>query len=313
MSQSTLGVSEAEYRRRFAEPDFGLDLAEVVADRCRLPRPLVRKVEGSNLVFRTGDDGPWLKISPPYWRDAFDAELRVTEAVRGRLTAPIPAIIESGQLEDWRYLVSAHVPGVQIQSVLSHLDDDDLERIAGDLGQFMAAFHAVAVLGFEREFGTWPRYLDQRLADARALHGARRVAPARVDQIAAFLATHAPALRALGPPVLIHADLTAEHVMLVQQGGRWRLSGVLDLADAMMAPAELDLVAPFVALFRGRRGPQRRLAAESGARTVAAPFSQGLMAVALQHRFVHFDDWFAAEIEAGVTGITDIASVVFPD
>ena len=37
------------------------------------------------------------------------------------------------------------------------------------------------------------------------------------------------------------------------------------------------------------------------------------MAVALQHRFVHFDHWFAAEIKAGVTDVADIARVVFPD
>jgi hypothetical protein len=100
--------------------------------------------------------------------------------------------------------------------------------------------------------------------------------------------------------------------MLGEQGGRWRLSGVLDLADAMIAPAALDLIAPFIELFRERRDPQRRLMAESGVR-VAEPVSQALMAVALQHRFVHFDHWFAAEIKAGVTDVADIARVVFPD
>jgi hygromycin-B 7''-O-kinase len=311
MSPPTLDVSEAEYRRRFREPDFGLDLAEIVADRHRLPQPLVRKVEGSNLVFRAGE-GPWLKICPPYWRDAFDAEIRATEAVQGRLPAPVPAIVAKGGLEDWRYLVSTDVPGVQIQDVLPHLSEADLERIAAELGQFMAAFHAVAIPGFEREFGPWSRYLDERLAGARELHRSRGVDPARIDQIAAFLAPRAPALRALGPPVLIHADLTAEHIMLGEQGGRWRLSGVLDLADAMIAPAALDLIAPFIELFRERRDPQRRLMAESGVR-VAEPVSQALMAVALQHRFVHFDHWFAAEIKAGVTDVADIARVVFPD
>jgi Ser/Thr protein kinase RdoA (MazF antagonist) len=201
---------------------------------------------------------------------------------------------------------------VQIQDVLPHLSEADLERIAAELGQFMAAFHAVAIPGFEREFGPWSRYLDERLAGARELHRSRGVDPARVDQIAAFVAASAPALRALGPSVLIHADLTAEHVMLVEAGGSWRVSGVLDLADAMIAPAALDLIAPFMDIFRARRVPQRRLMAEAGVR-VPEPVSQALMAVALQHRFVHFDHWLAAEIKAGVTDVADIARVVFPD
>ncbi len=136
---------------------------------------------------------------------------------------------------------------------------------------------------------------------------------AEFEQITAFLAGQAPALRALGPPVLIHADLTAEHVMLVEERGRWRLSGVLDLADAMTAAAELDLVAPFVELFRGRRGPQRRLMAEAGVSRPAGSFAALFMAVALQHRFMHFDDWFAPEIAASVTDVADVARRAFPD
>jgi hypothetical protein len=97
--EETLGLSRDGYSRRFRDPAFGQELAELLADRCRLPRPLVRKVEGSNLVFRAGE-GPWLKICPPFWRDGFDAEVRVTEAVQGRLPAPIPAIVASGELEN---------------------------------------------------------------------------------------------------------------------------------------------------------------------------------------------------------------------
>ncbi len=263
-------------------------------------------------MFQSGE-GPWLKICPPFWRDAFDAEVRVTEAVQGRLPAPVPAIVETGELDDWRYLISSHVPGTQIEQVLPRLGERDLERIAAELGQFMRAFHAVDVPGFERPFGPWRRYLEERLAGACELHLSRGVDPKRVEQITAFLSTSAAALRALGPPVLIHADLTDDHVMLVEEGGRWRLSGVLDLADAMTAPAELDLIAPFIELFRGRRAPQRRIMAEAGVGEPRGAFSVLFMAVALQHRFMHFDDWFAPEIKAGVTDVADIARRAFPD
>jgi hygromycin-B 7''-O-kinase len=263
-------------------------------------------------VFRAGE-GPWLKICPPFWRDAFDAEVRVTGAVQGWLPAPVPAIIETGEAGDWRYLISSHVPGTQIEAVLPSLGEADLERIATELGQFMRAFHAVDIPAFERPFGPWARYLEERLAGARDLHLGRGVDPRRVEQIAAFLTDRAPTLRALGPPVLIHADLTAEHVMLAETGGRWRLSGVLDLADAMIAPAELDLVAPFVELFRGKRGPQRRLMAEAGVSEPDGPSSALFMAVALQHRFMHFDDWFAPEIASGLADLPSIAAAAFPN
>lgn len=263
-------------------------------------------------MFRAGE-GLWLKISAPFWAEALDAEIAVSGAVAGQLPAPIPAIVESGAIEDWRYLVSTHVPGAPMQDVLTNLAEAEIEAIAAELGQFIRALHAVAVPGFERPFGPWPRYLDGRLAGAQALHLERGVDPARVEQIIALLARREAPLRALGPPVLVHADLTGEHVMLAREGGRWRLAGVLDLADAMMAPAGYDLISPCVELLRGRCAAQRRLIEASGADVGDAPVSEAMMALALQHRFIHFDHWFAAEIAGGVTNLADIARAVFPD
>ncbi|HEY1753357.1 MAG TPA: aminoglycoside phosphotransferase family protein [Caulobacteraceae bacterium] len=301
-------LTEDDYRRRFRDPAFGADLAEVVRARHSLVGPLVRKVEGSSLVFRAGA-GPWLKLTPPFFADSFDAEVAATAAAAGKLPARIPELIEAGWVEDWRYLVSAHVPGVQAGEVLGELDGAEREALASDLGAFMRAFHAVEAPGFERPFGPWPAYLARRLGDAAAIHAGRGTPAAWVGRIAAFLARHDPALSALGPPVLVHADLTAEHVMLERAGGRWRLSGVLDLADAMTAPAELDLIAPFVELFRGDAALQARLAAAAGVGRLGPELT---MALAMQHRFFRFDDWFAGEIAAGCVTIEAVAAAAFP-
>ncbi|MGH6972059.1 MAG: phosphotransferase family protein, partial [Caulobacteraceae bacterium] len=278
-----------------------------------LPAPLVRKTEGSSLVFRSAD-GRWLKLSPPFFGDSLATEVEITPRLAGRLPVPVPDILEHGALKDWGYLVSAEVPGVQIEAVLDDLDGADLERIATELGAFMRVFHEVSIPGFERSFGPWDRYLEGALADPRRLHASRGTDGAAADRIAVFLERWAPALRALGPPVLVHADLTAEHVMVSQASGRWSLCGVLDLADAMKAPAELDLMAPFIELFRSRGALQRRLAEEAGAWLPDDPAQRAelVMALALQHRFMHFHDWFAKELALGVTAVEDIARAVFP-
>ncbi|HEY1927638.1 MAG TPA: phosphotransferase [Caulobacteraceae bacterium] len=312
MGNTTLGVTEAEYRLRFRDAAFGADLAEIVAARHGLARPLARKVEGSNLVFRTGD-GDWLKISPPFFADAFEAEIAATALVEGRLPLPVPEIRHTGALEDWRYLVSAHVPGIAMGEVLGELDEADLERIAEELGAFTCAFHAVPPAGFERSFGPWPRYLQACLDDAQALHRGRGNSAEQVADIVSFLAPRRSWLEALGPPVLIHADLTDEHVLVAETGGRWRVSGVLDLADAMVAPAPLDLTSPFLSLFRGKAAPQRRLLSVAGVDLPTDDRPGALMALALQHRFMHFHDWFRAEIASGLTSVAEIAATVFPD
>jgi hygromycin-B 7''-O-kinase len=306
-----LRVSEAEYRRRFRDPAFGRDLAEAVAARHGLSPPLVRKTEGSSLVFRCGD-GAWLKLSPPFFGDAFETEVAVTRRVQGRLPLAIPDIGLTGALDDWRYLVSADVPGVQIGAVIDQLSEPDLARIAEELGAFMAAFHAVPPARFDRSFGPWESYLRRCLDDAEALHRSRGNDAAQVEQIVRFLEPRRALLEQLGPPVLIHADLTAEHVMLTDERGRWRTCGVLDLADAMVAPAALDLIPPLLELFRGKPEPQRRLLAAAGVELDLADRSGALMAVALQYRFMHFHDWFKRELAAGVTSVEAIAAAVFP-
>ncbi|MBV8684949.1 MAG: phosphotransferase [Caulobacteraceae bacterium] len=311
MIEATLRVTEADYRLRFRDAAFGADLAEIVAARHGLARPLIRKVEGSNLVFRTAD-GDWLKISPPFYGDAFEAELAATARVEGRLSLPIPKIELAGALEDWRYLVSTHVPGVAFGELAGSLGEADLEQVADDLSEFMAAFHVIPPGGFERSFGPWGRYLRACLDGAEALHVGRGNSAEQVADIVAFLAPRRAWLEALGPPALIHNDLTDEHVMLEERGGRWRVSGVLDLADSMVAPAELDLIGPLLALFRGQGAPQRRLIAAMRVDLPEDDRAGALMALALQHRFMHFHDWFHREIASGLTSVAQVAAAVFP-
>lgn len=311
-----LNISEPEYDRRFREPTFGLELAQIVRERHRLPAPLTRQMEGSTLVFRIGD-GRWLKLTPPFFIESFDAELQVSRSVEGKLSVPVPTVLQAGEIEGWRYIISAHVPGVQLHHVMSGLTEADLEAVAVDLGQFMASLHRVKIAGFDQNFEPWGASLERGIHDAVQIHRSRGNSPDWAGQIAELLAGQHDRLVRLGPPVLVHGDLNPEHVMLQRVSGRWRLSGVLDLADAMLAPAELDASVPLLDIFRGRRNLQRRFLREAGIAASAEhehdQFSLLFMAIALLHPFAFFEDWFAGEIRSGLSRIADIAGAVLPD
>jgi hygromycin-B 7''-O-kinase len=309
-----MNISEAEYGRRFHDPAFGIPLAQVVSERLRLPPPLTRKVEGSNLVFRTGD-GRWLKIAPPFYADSFETELQVTRGAEGKLPVPIPRILQTGEIDGWRYIISENVPGVQIQHVIPDLVESDFEAIAVDLGQFMACMHKIHIPGFDRDFGPWSGYLQRGVRESEQIHLSRGNSPAWARQIADVLTQEQNRLAQLGPPVLVHADLTTEHVLLHNVSGRWHVCGILDLADAMLAPAELDATVPMLDIFRGRRNHQRRFLHEAGIAptTDDEGFSLLFMAITLLHPYTFFHDWFAEEIRGGMPRIADIARVVFPD
>jgi hygromycin-B 7''-O-kinase len=307
-------ISELEYGRRFHEPTFGRELAEALRARHRLPEPLTRKIEGSNLVFRIGDSR-WLKITPPFFAESLDAELQITRAVEGKLPVPVPNILQTGELDGWRYIISANVPGVQIEHVISEFAEADFEAVAVDLGEFMACFHKVRIPGFDRDYGPWHAYLKRGIREAQQIHLSRGNSLDWATQIAELLARHHDQLVRLGPPMLVHADLTPEHVLLHRVNGLWRVCGILDVADAMLAPAELDATVPMLDIFRGRRNPQQRLLREAGIALTAEGerFSLLFMAISLLHPFSFFHDWFSPEIASGFSRIADIASVVFPD
>lgn len=309
-----LSISGPEYGRRFREPTFGLELAQIVRERHRLPAPLTRKMEGSALVFRIGD-GRWLKLTPPFFTASFDAELQVSRSVEGKLPVPVPTVLQAGELEGWRYIISAHVPGVQLHHVMSDLAEADLEAIAADLGQFMASFHRVTIAGFDRDSEPWGRYLARFMREGATIHRSRGSNSDWAGQIAELLEGQHERLVRLGPPVLVHADLNPEHVTLQRVSGRWRVAGVLDLADAMLAPAELDATVPLLDIFRGRRNLQRRFLYEAGIASSAEHdrFSLLFVAIALLHPFAFFEDWFATEVRSGLSRVADIASVVLPD
>jgi hygromycin-B 7''-O-kinase len=253
-------------------------------------------------------------MNPPFFGEWVDAELRVSRSVEGKLPVPVPTILQTGELGGWRYIISAHVPGVQLHQVISDLSEADLEAVAVDLGQFMASFHSVAIAGFDGDFGSWAGYLERNVREAAGIHLERGNSPDWARQIAELLRAQHDRLVRLGPPVLIHADLTPEHVMLQRVSGRWRLSGVLDLADAMLAPAELDAAVPLLDIFRGGRNLQRRFLREAGIALTAEheTFSSLFMAIALLHPFSYFEDWFEPEIRSGMSRIPDIARSVLP-
>jgi hygromycin-B 7''-O-kinase len=308
-----LMISEPEYSRRFDEPTFGLSLARMVCARHGLPEPLNRHLEGSSLVFRTADDR-WLKLTPPFFAASAEAEIKVARAVEGKLPVPVPTILHTGTIGGWRYIVSAHVPGIQLQRVSAELTEADFEALALDLGRFLAAFHAIQVADSERNSEPWGHYLERAIRDATQIHRSRGNSAQWAGQIAALLAREREQLARLGPPVLVHGDLTPEHVMLHRVSGGWRLSGVLDLADAMHAPAELDAAVPMLDIFRGRGDLQQRFLREAGIAPAAQgeAFSTLFMAVALLHPFAYFHDWFGGEIESGLSRLADIAMSAFP-
>jgi aminoglycoside phosphotransferase (APT) family kinase protein len=139
-------------------------------------------------------------------------------------------------------MISAHgdfagypmIPGRQLsEDLFATLPREIQERIIDELGSFLACLHALPIDLIRLPDGAMPpvgagsdmarRYRQRRADLAAALPD--DLIP-RVDDFYAAL----PAVVDTAPKVLIHGDLTEDHILLAPGGDR--LAGVIDFTDA---------------------------------------------------------------------------------
>jgi hygromycin-B 7''-O-kinase len=113
--------------------------------------------------------------------------------------------------------------------------------------------------------------------------------------------------------VLLHADLTADNVLVSHAAGRWWVSGLIDFGDALCGDALFDLVTPALMI---ARGDARLLAAlfdgyglPESERSPA--LRRRLAALALLHRFNDLRRYQAGSARAP-RNLDELAATWFP-
>lgn len=166
--------------------------------------------------------------------DCFAAELAMAELLAAEPGIPAPGLVASGRLYDdhdhwpwpWPYLIMERLTSVPIREARTA---PSVPAVAAELGTAIGRLHRLPV--------------PDVIAARDPLPGWRAAAPERLrgfglpdrlaEQVPDFLAD-ASAVR-----VLVHADLTADHVFLDDHG----LAGIIDWADAIPADPYCELVA----------------------------------------------------------------------
>lgn len=303
--------TEETYSENFNDPKFGVDESrQILASLGIESKDLHRKVEGSSLLFRVNDN--WLKLTPPFWTDAVETEKKLLKHFANRLSLQIPQILHEGDLFGWKFVLLSHVEGTSFANIHREFGDLDRDRMIEDLARLVQEVIRVAPIELNRSFGDWRKFAGTRLRDL-SFHKEKSVSDYWVDQISSLLNEVGPAILALDDYRIIHADLNHEHI-LFQKSTCWCMSGLIDFADGMLAPKEIELILPFLVFFRADKARQKRLLSEIGfgTKSYAVPFSHLMMGLTLCNRFLHFEEWFSREIKReGLKDIREIAEKVF--
>lgn len=202
-----------------------------------------RYAAGSLPVYAIGD--LVLKLFPPVHVEELPVESGVLAAVQGRLPVPTPGVHATGTFERWGYVLMDRLPGVPLASRWPALAEAERDSIADQLGEAVAALHAVPIPAIDDWWpADWPEFVAGQVAGCAGRHRALGLGPEWVARIPGFLA----GLPLGGErPVLLHTELIGEHLLV--DGGR--LTGLIDFEPAMPGAPEYDFVGPAVLLADG--------------------------------------------------------------
>ena len=274
------------YRPWRADPSrwlpVALDIARGHGLACTAPHVFAT---GTNLV--TALDGRLiLKIFPPMLRSQFVSERGALSVLHGRLSLPIPEIVAEGERDGWPYLVITRLEGVLGSEAWPSLPEEQKERVLAQIGETIAEVQRVppgALLDIEPR---WDAFMCRQIAGCRARHERLGLPQKFLDGLDGLLRDVAELIPMNTPPVILTGEYIPENFLLANDGGAWRLAGLIDFGDVQTGFGAYDLLGPSAFMAAGRPRRVQSLFAGFGYSRADMNFAlkRRLMALMLLHR-----------------------------
>ena len=175
-----------------------------------------------------------------------------------------------------RWCWCGDVPGAPAEEMWDDLDDRDQVAIISQLGGMMSKLHRYPPIPHLAT--DWNAFLEAQLSRWFEHHQPAepwtRWLAERLDHFSE------PPFE----PILLHADITAENLLLSEIDGRWRITGFIDFGDAMMGHPYYEFIAP-LAFYTLGRPHLSRLLLESYGLELTPERAQRLTTYCFLHRF----------------------------
>jgi hygromycin-B 7''-O-kinase len=152
-----------------------------------------------------------------------------------------------------------HLAGHGSREVWASVGRRDRFDIVSRLGVAMSELHALAAPLQTALDRNWRGFIERQ---ARMSVERQKSCGANAEWLAS-LPAYIDARLALLPtdyePVFLHGDIHAGNLLLRQDGGRWRIGGLIDFGDSLCGFNEYEFVAPGVLMVQGDGELQRAL------------------------------------------------------
>jgi len=319
-------ASVQDYGRRFNDAVLWQPYVQAVCKRhgLDLTGGIRSAVPGTHPVFLIGDR--WVV---KFFSDMFNGarSFAVEREIYGMLpwTAgfdpPGARLVGEGTLfppEDgweWPYLISTQMQGQSLHEVYNEVSFSDRLAISRSLGERMRQLHSVPLdrcRVLRPDWAPFRDWLSNQRATCVANHRRWMSLPDRlIDQLDDYILDVDALIDENEGPLLLHADLNADHLLGRLHNGRWSSTGIIDFGDARVGPLDYELVALHFGMFRcDTRLLRACLQAYGSDADLEAGFATRAMSFTLLHEFN-----VLAEIEVGgnqqpanVANLSELAS-----
>lgn len=256
-------ADEADYKGHFNDEVWQQAAAMICARHHLSHTSLRRSPQGEHIIFYV-DERLIIKIYAPY-RHSYEREKAALEFANGKLGLETPAILYAGELEGWSYLVMTQLAGFPAREVWPEIEMHQRLDIVLQLGVALKNLHNhPAPLSQPALNRDWHGFLERQ---ARTCVERQRVCganPEWLESLPAYINERLELLPAEYEPVLLHGDVHPGNLLLAQENGRWKVTGLFDFGDSLCGFHEYEFVAPGVLMVSGNGELQRAFLAAYG-------------------------------------------------
>jgi hygromycin-B 7''-O-kinase len=287
---------------------------EVALDLCRKHHVAITEFHpftaGAALVAAVSADAVIKILQPPY-REEWEAEqwaLARIPVLRNELGVELPRLLAAEVDESgWSYLIMSRVPGIQMDQAWPLIPQENRITLMFEIGKLMAFVHQNSAV--ENHQDRWSAFLSQQKENCQARHRGLSMPSWFVEGIPEYIGgVPEESFR----PVLLTGEYTPFNLLVTEVNGKWKLTGMIDFADAFAGAPEYDLIGPGVFLGAGDPALVNGLLRGYGLE-MTAKLRQRLMSLHLMHRFSHFQRQVALkDWQSKATSLEALAKLLWP-
>ena len=220
--------NEEDFDEHF-QSQIWLVAAHEICRRRRISFAELKRAErGEHIVFLI-NDSLVIKIYRPF-RRCFEREKKALEFVAGRINFKIPEIVQTGEIENFKYILMTQLSGAAMtRATWLTLPTDEQLRFVADLAVGLKSIHSLDSGSVESD---WSEFVEERadtFIERQIAHG---VNSKIINSLPAFLDANLKFVPKNSPAVFLHGDVHFGNLRFCQFGGDWRISGLFDFADS---------------------------------------------------------------------------------